>query len=275
MTLLTISCLSCSDDSVLNLNTPATVSLSSRRGNKFSNFKTDSRDGLVTKRKLVYNTARSHSPIMSPGEPASKNANGVGIIEISDSEDDEKTSQRIIHNHGNVNAVPVNNFSDDDEVFVCCSLKRLSAESSRNEQLKRKRVLNFVSPDSDSDDIPIGMSLNKNLTNQDQKSSNEDEVETVLTDGTFPSVLQRKRRLISLSQRYESSGSGSHFTMDSVSDDCLEDTESEGESLGGFIVKSSDSISSSSSPTGDGNDASFASLQSDSDVNTEFWRNYF
>ncbi|CAM8933379.1 unnamed protein product [Rhodiola kirilowii] len=282
----------------LNLKTPVTPN--SRRGNSLCKSKSDSLDGYATRRKLVYNHEEAASPTMSPILPAGVKSSAEGVIAISDSDGDKNTAQHDIYMDAAVNFAHFNVcFDDDDEggASVSGGLKRPFVESSSDEHLdgikesatpKRKRVLNVVASDSESDEIPIGMLLKKSLGNLELYNSSEDEVDTILANATQPSVMPR-RRLISHSQLCGTNGKGSsrpverssskhitgvHCSKDDVSADGMEDfefeSESEGESLGGFIVKSSDSNSCNSSvndySSGGNGGPNGSQLQSDSDV---------
>uniref|UniRef100_A0A7N0U681 Uncharacterized protein n=2 Tax=Kalanchoe fedtschenkoi TaxID=63787 RepID=A0A7N0U681_KALFE len=251
-------------------------------------------------RKLVYSCEGGSNRRTLPISLAGVKSSGVGVITIS--EDEEDVSRKNPPIHTAVRSVPFGDCSDDDddedEVFA----RRLSGRGSFKTRLtgegsdgnvksatpKRKRVSNVVAFDSESgndDDIPISKLVRESLSKRTKHglnggSGDEVDIDTIANDASRSSAPPR-RRLIPLSQRRTKSTSNAADrsptkydsgvrSSEGVSNDGQEDTEleSEGESLGGFIVKSSDSGSSKTDDCGSGGGgaSSGSKLQSDSDV---------
>ncbi|KAK2654082.1 hypothetical protein Ddye_013938 [Dipteronia dyeriana] len=209
--------------------------------------------GRRVRKHLTFEEDKSPSKKMAPSTPCAARTSSLGVIDICDS-DDENVQLPSVDNQGSVD----NKDSSKSVLF------QHSCEENMNDcngefpvipTPKRKRASNIVTSDSENDEddnVPIcklkGLHLQERISGQaspELKICSETDA-TPGDDNIANLVTPPRRRLVSLrkreGQRRAGKGSSSKATTENVEDDESEmaGSESEGESLNGFIVDSTD-----------------------------------
>lgn len=229
------------------------------------------------RKQLAFGEEGSLSKKMAPSTPGGVKPPPFGLVDISDSEDElANTNVNMPHFKSQVNgAVCVSrNFSSGDTLGNESNktsddyLKRTLFDQSDEEDMsgyngnfpvvstpKRKRASNIVTTDSESDDdnVPICK-----LRTKHPRELNHDPAAgttTVSKEKISESAATPRRRLVTLrkcniknvperSSPCNSNDSGTNYYSRIPTNECAEDdvpeSDTEDESLGGFIVKSSD-----------------------------------
>ncbi|KAK3219446.1 hypothetical protein Dsin_013416 [Dipteronia sinensis] len=209
--------------------------------------------GRRVRKHLTFEEDKSPSKKMAPSTPCAASTSSLGVIDICDS-DDENVQLPSVDNQGSVD----NKDSSNSVLF------QHSCEENMNDcngeipvipTPKRKRASNIVTSDSENDeDDNVPICKLKRLHLQERISGQaRPELKICSETGTPPGdddianlVTPPRRRLVSLRkrevQKRAGKGSSSKATTENVEDDESEEagSESEGESLNGFIVDSTD-----------------------------------
>ncbi|KAK4839433.1 hypothetical protein QYF36_021901 [Acer negundo] len=230
-------------------------------------------DSRRVRKHLTFEEDKSPSKKMAPSTPCAARTSSLGVIDICDS-DDENVQLPSVDNQGSVD-----NKDSSKSILV-----QQSCEENMNDcngeipvipTPKRKRASNIVTSDSENDeDDNVPICKLKRLHLQERISGQASpELKICSETGTPPGdddianlMTPPRRRLVSLrkreGQRRAGKGSSSKATTENVEDNESEEagSESEGESLNGFIVDSTD--------VEDDDESSDA--QEDSDDNEDF-----
>jgi len=241
--------------------------------------------GRRVRKQLSFEEARSPSKKLAPSTPAGARPASLGIIDISDSDDEQTT--HILLPTSNDEVTNKVHISDDcklglsmgsaKEKFYGNSLKQIHYDENDEEDAdackenllftptpKRKRASNIVTSDTESDEddnVPISklkrMRLQEKVPNEVGSDLNDCLVTvTPLGDNVKGSVTPQRQHLMSLRKSIGKGGAARNSssqasktkydrgipTCEDAEDDDSEEfgSDSEGESLGGFIVSSSD-----------------------------------
>jgi hypothetical protein len=241
--------------------------------------------GRRVRKQLSFEEDRSPSNKLAPSTPAGARPASLGIIDISDSDDEQTT--HILLPTSNDEVINKVHISDDcklglsmgsaKEKFYGNSLKQIHYDENDEEDAdackenllftptpKRKRASNIVTSDTESDEddnVPISklkrMRLQEKVPNEVGSDLNDCLVTvTPLGDNVKGSVTPQRQHLMSLRKSIGKGGAARNSssqasktkydrgipTCEDAEDDDSEEfgSDSEGESLGGFIVSSSD-----------------------------------
>ncbi|XP_062149268.1 uncharacterized protein LOC133857898 isoform X2 [Alnus glutinosa] len=245
--------------------------------------------GRQVRKQLSFEEARSPSKKLAPSTPAGARPASLGIIDSSDSDDEQTT--HILLPTSNDETIDKVHISDDCKLGLSMgsekenihgnSLKQIhydvNAEEDKDackENLlftltpKRKRASNIVTSDTESDEddnVPISklisklkrLRLRENVPDEVGSDLNDCSVTvTSLGDNVKGSVTPQRQHLMSLRKSVGKGGAERNSssqvsktkydrgipTCEDAEDDDSEEfgSDSEGESLGGFIVSSSD-----------------------------------
>jgi hypothetical protein len=241
--------------------------------------------GRRVRKQLSFEEDRSPSNKLAPSTPAGARPASLGIIDISDSDDEQTT--HILLPTSNDEVTNKVHISDDcklglsmgsaKEKFYGNSLKQIHYDENDEEDAdackenllftptpKRKRASNIVTSDTESDEddnVPISklkrMRLQEKVPNEVGSDLNDCLVTvTPLGDNVKGSVTPQRQHLMSLRKSIGKGGAARNSssqasktkydrgipTCEDAEDDDSEEfgSDSEGESLGGFIVSSSD-----------------------------------
>ncbi|KAK9075373.1 hypothetical protein SSX86_003696 [Deinandra increscens subsp. villosa] len=203
---------------------------------------------------------------MSPSTPGVVKSPFHGTIDISDEDVDYKEIPKVKKLycsrksddsakscHSSKNNIQKTNLEHTNENHM----DEFKFHSSNTRSAKRKRVAKIMTSDDESsndDDAPIS-TLKKQNISRVMTDSEEEEV----TENASRRRLTRLRRLKSKNKQDNSSfdlTKSVSSTEDEEYNDGVEESESEGESLDGFIVDSSESLSKCDSESGDNIDES-------------------
>ncbi|BFG23466.1 hypothetical protein CerSpe_097400 [Prunus speciosa] len=239
------------------------------------------------RKQLKFEEDGSPCKKMAPSTPGGGVPSSLGVINISDSDDehnithchtrlptDNKGNKEVCISLGSVLGETV---GCEKDMTVKSCIKQTDTDHNVVEDTddsnqafllastpKRKRASNIVTSDSESsdDNIPIRKLKKMHLQGKIHDQVGSDSV----VDNATGAVTSRRRRLVRLRKCGEGVGAERNYSNEDVEDDELFEevgSDSEGESLGGFIVNSSDDSES------EGNDASTESEDS-SDDNVNF-----
>ncbi|KAB2596780.1 hypothetical protein D8674_032230 [Pyrus ussuriensis x Pyrus communis] len=241
------------------------------------------------RKRLEFDKEGSPCKKMAPSTPGGGIPSSLTIVNISDSDDEllpanNQESRKVCISSGSV--LGETGGCEKDMTTKICAEEDVD---NINEGLvaskpKRKRALNIVTSDSESsdDDIPIGqlkkMHLKEIIHDKVGSDLNDSSVTATVSgvDNAMGTVSPPRRRLVRLRKCGERGGAQKDYSAqtsetkydrenlanEDVEDDDVEEvgSESEGESLGGFIVEDDSDVS-------DGHDASTKSEgSSDDDV---------
>ncbi|GLT53376.1 hypothetical protein SLA2020_266500 [Shorea laevis] len=239
--------------------------------------------GRRVRKQLSFEEEMSPGKQLAPSTPAGARPASLGIIDISDS-DDEQTTHILVPTSNDEVIGKIHYDENDEEDMDACKENLLFTLTP-----KRKRASNIVTSDTKSDEddnVPISKLISK-LKRMRLQEKVPDEVgsylndcsvtATSLGDNVKVSVTPQRRHLMTLRKSVGKGGvernsssqasttkydRGIPTSEDAEDDDSVEfGSDSEGESLGGFIVRGSD--------VSDADDASSES-QDVSDENTDF-----
>ncbi|CAB4271554.1 unnamed protein product [Prunus armeniaca] len=237
------------------------------------------------RKQLKFEEDGSPCKKMAPSTPGGGVPSSLSVINISDSDDernithchtllptDDKGSKEVCISLGSVLGETV---GCEKGMTIKNCIKQTDTDHNVEEDTddsneafllastpKRKRASNIVTSDSESsdDNIPIiklkKMHLREKIHDQVGSAS--------VVDNATGAITPRRRRLVRLRKCGEGGGAEGNYSNEDVEDDELFEEvglDSEGESLGGFIVNSSDDS--------EGNDAS-TKLEDSSDDNVNF-----
>ncbi|CAN6564818.1 unnamed protein product [Malus baccata var. baccata] len=241
------------------------------------------------RKRLEFDKEGSPCKKMAPSTPGGGMPSSLTVVNISDSDD-----ELLPANNQESRKVCISSGSVLGETGGCekdMTTKKCAEEDADNinegllaSKPKRKRALNIVTSDSENsdDDIPIGqlkkMHLKEIIHDKVGSDLNDSSVTATVSevDNAMGTVSPPRRRLVRLrkcgerggaqkdcsTQTSETKYDRENLANEDVEDDDVEEagTESEGESLGGFIVEDDSDVS-------DGHDASTKSEgSSDDDV---------
>ncbi|KAK9293113.1 hypothetical protein L1049_021099 [Liquidambar formosana] len=286
----------------LSIDTPCKHSVHVKRGNIGTHLETKVVYGGRVRKQLEYGDEGSPNKKMAPSTPGGATSTSVGVIDVSDSDDDEPD---ITHIH-----VPSPETYGSKMVCVATdsalggavgyekgrtfenSLKRTLSDQIDEEDMsgckgnlpfsttpKRKRPSNMITSDSESDDddkVPICKlkrpTLQESIHDPTDPHLNSSPTASVSGANVLPeSVTPRRRRLVTLRQCEETGGaernsSSNLKTSETTCDPGIPTTDdemaevgsdSEGESLAGFIVDTDVSdVSDGDGTTSESEDAS-------------------
>ncbi|KAE8077837.1 hypothetical protein FH972_016360 [Carpinus fangiana] len=267
--------------------------------------------GRRVRKQLSFEEARSPSQKLAPSTPAGARPASLGIIDISDSDDEQTT--HILSPASNDDVIDKVHISDDctlglsmgseDEKNSGNSLKQIHYDENAEDNMDackekllftltpKKRAFNVFTSDTESDEddnVPISklisklkrMRLLENVPDEVDSDLNDcSDTATSLGDNVKGSVTPQRWRLMALrksvgkgeAERNSSSQAsktkydrGGIPACEDAEDDDSEEfgSDSEGESLGGFIVGCSD--------VSDVDDDASSESQDVSDENTDF-----
>ncbi|XP_009357330.2 uncharacterized protein LOC103948061 [Pyrus x bretschneideri] len=237
------------------------------------------------RKRLEFDKEGNPCKKMAPCTPGGGIPSSLTIVNISDSDDEllpanNQESRKVCISSGSV--LGETGGCEKDMTTKICAEEDVDNinEGLLASKPKRKRALNIVTSDSESsdDDIPIGqlkkMHLKEIIHDKVGSDLNDSSVTATVSevDNAMGTVSPPRRRLVRLrkcgaqkdysAQTSETKYDRENLANEDVEDDDVEESgsESEGESLGGFIVEDDSAVS-------DGHDASTKSEgSSDDDV---------
>ncbi|KAK1431782.1 hypothetical protein QVD17_08428 [Tagetes erecta] len=205
------------------------------------------------RRRLTFEEDGCANKKMAPSTPGVVQSSFHGVIDISDDDVNYNEIQILEGVCGLRKGSSKNNL----QKTILQHVDDFNFHSSSTRSVKRKRVANIVDSDDESssyDDNALICTLKAQQSSRVMPNSEEE-----VNENAGRSHLTRLRNLASKNEQEKTSidlNKAFSSSEDEEYDDGIEESESEGESLGGFIVDSSDSVSERDSDSSDSVDNS-------------------